>query len=61
MSFRKALWDKYKIKAIPIIIGDEIKILKGKLGKIVKVYRKRNCNYVDNVQREKQNIQKVLY
>lgn len=61
----KALRDQYKIRSLPIKRGDEVKILKGKAkgksGKVVQVYRKRNCIYVDKVQREKQNGQTVFF
>ena len=56
----KTLRDQYKI----IKRGDEVKILKGKskgkLGKVVQVYRRRNVIYVDKVNREKQNGQSVF-
>ena len=52
----KALRDQYKIRSLPIKRGDEVKIS----GKVVQVYRKRNCIYVDKVQREKQNGQTVF-
>ena len=60
----KSLREQYKIRSLPIKRGDEVKILKGKgkgkTGKVVQVYRKRNCIYVDKVQREKQNGQMVF-
>ena len=60
----KSLRDQYKIRSLPIKRGDEVKILKGKAkgksGKVVQVYRKRNCIYVDKVQRDKQNGQTVF-
>ena len=60
----KTLRDQYKLRSLPIKRGDEVKILKGKSkgksGKVVQVYRKRNCIYVDKVQREKQNGQTVF-
>ena len=60
----KSLRDQYKLRSLPIKRGDEVKILKGKAkgksGKVVQVYRKRNCIYVDKVQREKQNGQTVF-
>ena len=60
----KALRDQHKIRALPIKRGDEVKILKGKAkgksGKVVQVYRKRNVIYVDKVNREKQNGQTVF-
>ena len=59
----KTLRDEHKLRALPIKRGDEVKILKGKWkgkkGKVVQVYRKRNCIYVDKVQREKQNGQTI--
>ena len=33
---------------------------KGKTGKVIQVYRKRWCIYVDKVQRDKQNGQQVF-
>ena len=60
----KSLRDQYKIRSLPIKRGDEVKILKGKAkgktGKVVQVYRKRNVIYVDKVQRDKQNGQTVV-
>jgi large subunit ribosomal protein L26e len=60
----KSLRDQYKIRSLPIKRGDEVKILKGKgkgkTGKVVRVYRKRNVIYVDKVQRDKQNGQTVF-
>ena len=60
----KTLRDQYKIRSLPIKRGDEVKILKGKSkgksGKVVQVYRKRNVIYVDKVNREKQNGQSVF-
>ena len=60
----KTLRDQYKIRSLPIKRGDEVKILKGKskgkTGKVVQVYRRRNVIYVDKVNREKQNGQAVF-
>ena len=60
----KTLRTEHKIRALPIKRGDEVKILKGKMkgktGKVVQVYRKRNVIYVDKVQRDKQNGQTVF-
>ena len=60
----KSLRDQYKIRSLPIKRGDEVKILKGKskgkAGKVVQVYRKRNVIYVDKITREKQNGQSVF-
>ena len=60
----KSLRDQYKLRSLPIKRGDEVKILKGKgkgkSGKVVQVYRKRNVIYVDKVNREKQNGQTVF-
>ena len=61
MSVRlsKELRAKHGVRNLPIVRSDEVKILKGKAkgksGKVVQVYRKRWCIYVDKVQREKQN------
>ena len=60
----KSLKSQYKIRSLPIKRGDEVKILKGKskgkTGKVVQVYRRRNVVYVDKVNREKQNGQSVF-
>ena len=60
----KTLRDQYKIRSLPIKRGDEVKILKGKAkgktGKVVQVYRRRNYICVDKVNREKQNGQTVF-
>ena len=60
----KSLRDQYKLRSLPIKRGDEVKILKGKAkgksGKVVQVYRKKNIIYVDKVNREKQNGQTVF-
>ena len=61
----KTLRQTHKIRALPIKRGDEAKILKGKFkgksGKVVQVYRRRNVIYVDKIQREKQNGQTVFF
>ena len=60
----KALRTQHKIRSLPIKRGDTVKILKGKAkgkeGKVVQVYRKRNVIYVDKVNRDKQNGQQVF-
>lgn len=60
----KSLREQYKVRSVPIKRGDDVKILKGKAkgksGKVVQVYRKRNVIYVDKVNREKQNGQTVF-
>jgi large subunit ribosomal protein L26e len=60
----KELKEKYSVRSLPIRKGDEVKILKGKgknkTGKVVQVYRKKWCIYVDKVNREKQNGQSVF-
>lgn len=60
----KALRTQHKIRSLPIKRGDTVKILKGKAkgkeGKVVQVYRKRNVIYVDKVNRDKQNGQTVF-
>ena len=63
-TLNKSLRAQYKIRCLPLKRGDEVKILKGKSkgksGKVVQVYRKRNVIYVDKVNREKQNGQSVF-
>jgi large subunit ribosomal protein L26e len=60
----KDLKQKYNVRSLPIRKNDEIKILKGKgknkSGKVVQVYRKKWCVYVDKVNRDKQNGQSVF-
>ena len=60
----KALRTQHKIISLPIKRGDTVKILKGKAkgkeGKVVQVYRKRNVIYVDKCQRDKNNGQTVF-
>jgi large subunit ribosomal protein L26e len=60
----KDLKSKYSVRSLPIRKNDEIKILKGKgknkTGKVVQVYRKKWCVYVDKVNRDKQNGQSVF-
>lgn len=60
----KDLKEKHGVRSLPIRKNDEIKILKGKgknkTGKVVQVYRKRWCIYVDKVNRDKQNGQTVF-
>ena len=63
-NLTKALRTEHKIRSLPIKRGDTVKILKGKAkgreGKVVQVYRKRNVIYVDKCQREKNNGQTVF-
>jgi large subunit ribosomal protein L26e len=60
----KELREKHGVRCLPIRKNDEVKILKGKAknktGKVVQVYRKKWCIYVDKVQRDKQNGQTVF-
>ena len=60
----KSLRNEHKIRALPIKRGDEVKVLKGKFkgksGKVVQVYRRRNIIHVDKMQRDKQNGQTVF-
>ena len=60
----KELREKHGVRTLPIRKGDEVKIKlgshKGKSGKVVQVYRKRWCIYVDKIQRDKQNGQTVF-
>ena len=59
----KELRSKYHIRSIPVRVGDEVKILKGKsrrrTGKVIQVYRKKWCIHVDKITRDKQNGQSV--
>ena len=59
----KELRAKHQIRNIPIRVGDEVKILKGKAknksGKVIQVYRKRWCIHVEKISRDKQNGQSV--
>ena len=55
----KELRTKHHIRSIPVRVGDEVKILKGKyknkFGKVIQVYRKRWCIHVEKIARDKQN------
>ena len=61
----KVLREQYKIRSLQIKREDEVKILKGKAkgksGKVVQVYRKRNCIYVDKVQKEKTKMTNCFF
>lgn len=60
----KELREKHGVRTLPVRKGDEVKIKlgnhRGKSGKVVQVYRKRWCIYVDKIQRDKQNGQTVF-
>ena len=60
----KELREKHGVRSLPIRKNDEVRITKGKAkkktGKVVQVYRKRWCIYVDKIQRDKQNGQSVF-
>ncbi len=59
----KELREKHSVRTLPIRKNDEVRIRIGKhkkkVGKVVQVYRKRWCIYVDKIQRDKQNGQTV--
>ena len=60
----KELREKHGVRSLPIRKNDEVRIKIGqhqkKTGKVVQVYRKRSCIYVDKIQRDKQNGQTVF-
>ncbi|KTW28856.1 ribosomal protein L24 [Pneumocystis carinii B80] len=55
----KELRDKYKVKALPIRINDDVLITrgshKGREGKVTQVYRKKYVIYIERVVKEKAN------
>ena len=57
----KDLNDKYKVRAIPVRKGDQVKIVRGHFktreGKVQTVYRRRRCIYIEKIVREKLNGQ----
>ena len=63
-SLSKELREKHSVRSLPIRKNDEVRIVVGKhkkkTGKVVQVYRKRWCIYVDKIQRDKQNGQTVF-
>ncbi len=60
----KELRAKYHIRNIPVRVGDEVRVEKGKLsgkpaGKVIQVYRKKWVIHVEKFTRDKQNGQSV--
>ena len=57
----KDLKDKYDVRSIPVRKGDQVKILRGNFksreGKVMTVYRRRRCIYIEKITREKSNGQ----
>ncbi|XP_071538062.1 large ribosomal subunit protein uL24 [Panulirus ornatus] len=56
----KELRQKYNVRSIPIRKDDEVQVVRGhykgqQVGKIVSVYRKKYCIYIERIQREKAN------
>merc|ERR1712215_2087 len=56
----KELRQKYNVRSIPIRKDDEVQVVRGhykgqQVGKVVSVYRKKFCIYIERVQREKAN------
>merc|ERR1711976_676706 len=54
----KELRTKYNVRSIPIRKDDEVQVVRGhykgqQVGKVVSVYRKKYCVYIERVQREK--------
>merc|ERR1711976_9482 len=59
-SLSKELRQKYNVRSIPIRKDDEVQVVRGhykgqQVGKVVSVYRKKYCVYIERVQREKAN------
>jgi large subunit ribosomal protein L26e len=66
MSVRlsKELRAKHHIRSIPVRVGDEVRVLKGKfsksgVAKVIQVYRKRWVIHCEKFTRDKQNGQSV--
>ncbi|KAJ3030960.1 UNVERIFIED_CONTAM: 60S ribosomal protein L26 [Siphonaria sp. JEL0065] len=59
----KELRDKYKVRSLPIRQDDEVEVVrgshKGKVGKVVAVYRKKWVIHIDKLVKEKSNNQSV--
>merc|ERR1711934_60659 len=56
----KDLKQKYGVRSIPIRKDDEVQVVRGhykgqQVGKVVSVYRKKFCIYIERIQREKAN------
>ena len=59
----KDLKDKYDVRAMPVRKGDTVKVIsgtfKGTEGKVMSVYRRRRCIYIDKAIKEKTNGQQA--
>ena len=59
VRLNKELRTLHSVRNLPVVRSDEVKVItgkwKGKTGKVVQVYRRRWCIYVDKLQRDKQN------
>merc|ERR1712142_1316189 len=56
----KELRQKYNVRSMPIRKDDEVQVVRGhyegqQIGKVVSVYRKKFCIYIERIQREKAN------
>merc|ERR1712014_355920 len=54
------LKQKYNVRSVPIRKDDEVQVVRGtykgqQVGKVVSVYRKKFCIYIERIQREKAN------
>ncbi|KAJ3207196.1 60S ribosomal protein L26 [Entophlyctis luteolus] len=59
----KELREKYKVRSLPIRKDDEVEVVrgshKGRVGKVVAVYRKKWVIHIEKLVREKSNAQSV--
>uniref|UniRef100_A0A7S3DGA4 KOW domain-containing protein n=1 Tax=Palpitomonas bilix TaxID=652834 RepID=A0A7S3DGA4_9EUKA len=55
----KSLRKKYNVRSLPIRKDDEVRVVRGRLanreGKVVQVYRKKMCIYIERVTKNKVN------
>lgn len=62
-ALQKDLKSKFSVNSIPIKRDDEVKIMrgsfKGREGKVLSVYRRRWCIYIDKIVKDKVNGQQV--
>jgi len=62
-TLSKDLRQKYNVRSMPIRKDDEVQVMRGhhkgqqQVGKVVQVYRKKYCIYIERIQREKANGQ----
>jgi len=59
-TLSKDLRQKYNVRSMPIRKDDEVQVMRGhhkgqQVGKVVQVYRKKYCIYIERIQREKVN------